>query len=115
MMRVLLMLGENAVQNACNDYYDARGCDVDTAENPAEAEPLLWFRDYDLVLADLPPAEPARSETLRLIELARRRKATTVRVLLTTGSVPSGSADESLFVLTKPQPLDAIFSLAIRS
>lgn len=109
-MRMLLVLGEDALRNACSDYYDVRGCDVDTAGSPAEAEPLLRFRDYDLVLADLPAAEPARGEVLRLLGQVRRSK-TTVRVLLTTDQAGVERVDDSLFILTKPQPLDAILSL----
>jgi len=110
-MRMLLVLGEDALRNACSDYYDARGCDVETAASPAEAESLLRFRDYDLVLADLPAAEPARGEILRLVEQARRKTA--VRVLLTTDRAGVERVDDSLFILTKPQPLDAILSLGM--
>ena len=98
-MRLLLLLREETLRNVCHDYYAARGCDVDLAENAADAEPLLRFREYDLVLADVPSDE--------FVRLHGRSRP--VRVLLTTDNVEY--TDESLHVLTKPQPLDAILSL----
>jgi DNA-binding NtrC family response regulator len=111
-MRMLLILGEDALRNACSDYYDARGCEVDSAENPVEAAPLLRFRQYDLLIADLPSQQPARDEVLGLLASARR-KATRC-VLLTTDNTDAALAteDDWTFVLTKPQPLDAILSFA---
>lgn len=104
------MLGDDAQRNACRDYYDARGCDVDTARNPAEAEPLLRFRRYDLLVTELPALQPAREEIFSLLDHARRKAA--VSVLLTTDDADADLADDdSTFVLVKPQPLDAILSL----
>jgi DNA-binding response OmpR family regulator len=107
-MRMLLVVDEAASRSACNDYYEARGCTVDTAAGATEAEPLLRFRAYDMVVADCPSAEPARGEMLDLLGRARRKSP--VRVLLTTHRGQE-VVDDSLFVMTKPCRLDAILSL----
>jgi len=104
-VRVLLILGDPNQRNACGDYFDARGCDVDRAENLEDAKPFLRFRGYDLAVADLSAAEPTEREIAAFESASRDAK---VRVLLTTVDLPSSA---SLHVLTKPQPLDTLFSL----
>ncbi len=99
------MLEDEATRAACMDYYVTHGCDVDAPSDVTEAEGLLRFRNYDVLVADLPREEHGR--TLRALDVARRKGAT-LRVLLTT----DGAAvdDDDLVVLTKPQPLDAILA-----
>lgn len=103
-MRMLLVLAGDALRDACNDYFETRGCNVDSVEDSSHARALLQFRQYDLIVADLPRVEPARDEILRLVRPSHRGA---VRVLLTTNG-DAQSADDSLVVLTTPQPLDAI-------
>ena len=105
-MRVLLILSDPDQRTACGDYFDARGCDVDMAESLADAKPFLRFRTYDLAVADLTAADPTERELLTLANAWC--DAAAVRVLLTSVDHPSS---DSLHVLTKPQPLDALFSL----
>ena len=102
-MRLLLLLDEPSANDACSDFFETKGCSVDTAESVAEAEALLRFRPYDLVVADVPWAAP-------LLEKARHNVGT--RVLLTTRDVEVLGADDALFVLTKPQPLETLLGLA---
>lgn len=109
---MLLVLAENASRSACHDYYQARGCTVDLAASALEAAPLLRFRAYDLVVADFPRAEPARTEIVRLLGQSRRKSPN--RVLLTAGDTYLPDADDSLIVLTKPYPLEAILALGTK-
>ena len=107
---MLLVLGEDAARNACTDYFVAQGCEVDVAADHQEAQGMLRFRDYDLLLADLPREGEPRIETLRTTALARLRKASTVRVLLSGADEKAG--DDGVIVLPMPQPLGAILELA---
>jgi len=104
-VRVLLILRDPDQRNACGDYFDARGCEVDLAESPADAKPFLQFRRYDLAVADLSFEEPTEREIAAFETASRDAK---VRVLLTAFDLQSS---DSLHVLTKPQPLDVLFSL----
>ena len=108
-MRLLLVFNDATSCSACRDYYQTRGCSVDTAENAASAAALLRFREYDLVIADLPSMEEPQNE---ILDLVRRQHGGEVRVLLTTVDPNIDDADDSLVVLTKPQRLDAILSAA---
>lgn len=101
------MLDDEAARTACRDYYVTHGCDVDAPSDVTEAEGLARFRNYDVLVADLPREEHER--TLRVLDVARR-KGTILRVLLTTDG--AAFADDDLVVLTKPQPLDAILNFS---
>jgi len=105
-VRVLLILSDSNQRTACGDYFDARGCDVDIAANMDDAKPFLRFRRYDLAVADLSAADPTEREMATLADAWC--DAAAVRVLLTSVERPSSG---SLHILTKPQPLDALFSL----
>jgi DNA-binding NtrC family response regulator len=106
MMDVLLYLSEAASRPACSDYFTQRGCDVDSAEDIREAEVLLRFRAYDCVVTDVDLGEDGRGAADRMIELARRRNADVVPVVLTT-TTPL-IADGSVVTLIKPMPLEKI-------
>lgn len=108
-MRLLLLIADETARLACTDFFEASGCNVDTAEDAHAADGLLRFRSYDLVLADLPTFGQARAQVL---DVVRRARGSEVRVLLTTGDPKIDGADDSVIVLTKPQRLDAILGIA---
>lgn len=107
-VRMLLVLSDPAALEACRDFYTARGCDVEAAENPEQAAGLLRFRRYDLLVANLTrDPEP----TLALTELARRRQPSMRRVVLTTAN-ETMAGDDDVVVMQIPQRLDAILACA---
>lgn len=110
MMRLLLMLADEAQRTVCSDFYAACGCDVQLACNPAEAQPLLRFREYDLLIADLPPAGKAQAELIRLV---CHQRGTALSVLLTTGNAEPDITSDSIVTLTKPQPLEPILAAGL--
>lgn len=109
-MRLLLVLSDDSQQTACSDFFTAYGCDVQLARDPAEALPLLRFREYDLLIADLPPAGKAQAELLAVI---RRQRGSALSVLLTTGNVEPGTSSDSMVTLTKPHSLEPILAAGV--
>jgi DNA-binding response OmpR family regulator len=109
-VRILLLFDDPITRDVCQDYYQSRGCEVDAPTTYEQAEAMLRFRIYEVVLGDLPRQSEARATVLRLVKMARGGGAT-MRVLLTAG--PASSLNNSdLLILQKPQRLDAILELA---
>ena len=106
-MHLLLLFGDPFLRNVCKDFFAANGCAVDGTGDAAQAEALLRFRRYDLVLADL-PRNVGREEVLRLLTGSHRGEN---RVLLTTLENEVESGDDSLVVLTKPKSLHVILGM----
>jgi len=110
---MLLVLADDAQRTVCGDYFTSRGCDVETAGTSSQAAALLRFREYDLMVADLPSAGFGRAEILRSLS-GERCKATT-SVFLTAANERLQAANDSIVVLTKPQPLEMIYRAGLAS
>lgn len=105
-MRLLLLLSESA-NVACADYFQARGCDVDTAFDVDHAHRLLRFRTYDSMVMDVTAAcDPDVRQSL--VERARQRNRTVRAAVLTTG-IEGLEESEPAAVLTKPLPLATVY------
>lgn len=106
------MLEDSPSRFVCSEFFEARGCEVDLAEDLPHAARLLRFRRYDLLVGDLAREEDGRGELLRVIEDAGRRNPSMVPVVLTTEEESLAAEHPALTVLIKPLPLDAILRLA---
>ena len=100
-MRLLLLLSEPA-HLACADYFESRGCGVDTAHDVVDAERFLRFRSYDAVVLD----DVHASENV--LQHARQRNPAVRAAVLTTGTM-AVSHEAFATVLTKPLPLATIY------
>ena len=112
---VLLLDDEESILLPTAAYLRSRGCEVDTAREPEEAEALVHNRSYDLVILDLRVgvAGAAGLEVLREI----RRQDETTHVIVLSAYISSEVEEEAWSlgassVLCKPQPLPGLTELA---
>lgn len=110
--RILIVDDEDSITFALRRFFEARGLDVDCAQELEEAEAMLVHDRYAVVIADLRLTGVHGAEGLELLNCVRERSPWTRSILLTA----YGSAElesEALrrgadLVLHKPRPLDSL-------
>lgn len=112
---VLLLDDEESILLPTATYFRGRGCEVDTAREPEEAEALVQHRSYDLAILDLRVGIGGAAGLEVLREIRRHDDATNVIVL---SAYISSEVEEEAWalgassVLCKPQPLPGLAELA---
>lgn len=111
-LRLLLVDDESAIRFAVADYFSARGYEVTTAADRADAEAALSETDYDVIIVDLSLDGGRNREGLEVIRHARRRNPQTPILLLTASCgadvVPLAVARGATQVLFKTMGLTEI-------
>ena len=114
--RVLLLDDEESILLPTAAYFRSRGCEVDTAREPEEAEALVQHRGYDLAILDLRVAAVGGAAGLEVLRELRRQDDTTHVIVLS--AYISSEVEEVAWalgassVLCKPQPLPGLADLA---
>lgn len=80
---MLVVDDEESIRDAVRDYFEGRGFHVDCARELEEAQALLVYRDYAVVLADLRLTGANGKEGLELVVDIRERRPVTRIVLMT--------------------------------
>ena len=109
---LLIVDDEEAVAYPLSQYFRARGCQVDMATEPEEAEALVSHRRYDLAILDICLSNIRPTAGLDVLREIRRRSPGTAVIVL-SGHVSaeverearSAGADR---VLSKPMPLSEL-------
>jgi DNA-binding response OmpR family regulator len=114
--RVLLLDDEESILLPTAAYFRSRGCEVDTAREPEEAEALVQHRGYDLAILDLRVAAVGGAAGLEVLRELRRQDDTT-HVIVLSAYISSEVEEEAWAlgassVLCKPQPLPGLADLA---
>lgn len=110
--RVLIVDDEEPVLLMGAEYFQLQGCDVDCARELEEAQALLSFKGYELVIADLRLTGFGGVEGLTIIDDIRERCPWTRIILWTAYGTPEVEAEArrrgvDAFLL-KPQPLPRV-------
>ena len=113
--RVLIVDDEEPVLLMAAEYFQLHGCEVDGARELEEAQALLSYKRYDLVIADLRLTGFGGVEGLTLIDDIRERAPWT-RIILWTAY---GTSEVELEArrrgvdafLLKPQPLPRVVQI----
>lgn len=113
---VLLLDDEESILLPTATYFRSRGCEVDTAREPEEAEALVHHRSYDLAILDLRVAAVGGAAGLEVLREIRRHDETT-HVIVLSAYISSEVEEEAWAlgassVLCKPQPLPGLAELA---
>ena len=114
--RVLLLDDEESILLPTAAYFRSRGCEVDTAREPEEAEALVQHRSYDLAILDLRVGAVGGAAGLEVLRELRRQDDTT-HVIVLSAYISSEVEEEAWAlgassVLCKPQPLPGLADLA---
>ena len=114
--RVLLLDDEESILLPTAAYFRSRGCEVDTAREPEEAEALVQHRGYDLAILDLRVGAVGGAAGLEVLRELRRQDDTT-HVIVLSAYISSEVEEEAWAlgassVLCKPQPLPGLADLA---
>ena len=114
--RVLLLDDEESILLPTAAYFRSRGCEVDTAREPEEAEALVQHRGYDLAILDLRVNAVGGAAGLEVLRELRRQDDTT-HVIVLSAYISSEVEEEAWAlgassVLCKPQPLPGLADLA---
>lgn len=112
MHRILVVDDEEPILFAMQQYLSPCGYDVQCAREREEAEALLSYVEYDLVIADLRLSALQGTEGLEILTYVKSRRPETPVVLLTAYGSPAVEAEArrrgSAAFLRKPQPLAKI-------
>jgi DNA-binding response OmpR family regulator len=113
---VLLLDDEPSILLPTATYFRSRGCEVDTAREPEEAEALVQHRRYDLAILDLRVGAVGGAAGLEVLREIRRQNDST-NVIVLSAYVSSEVEEEAWAlgassVLCKPQPLPGLAELA---
>lgn len=110
--RILVVDDEEPFRFAVNDYFSARGYEIDCAEEMEEAEAMLSMNDYDVVIVDLRLGGIFTAEGFEIIKNVRHQRPRIRTILFTAYGSPdvetealSRGADS---FLQKPQPLSEL-------
>lgn len=110
--RILVVDDEEPFRFAVNDYFSARGYEIDCAEEMEEAEAMLSMNDYDVVIVDLRLGGIFAAEGFEIIKNVRHQRPRIRTILFTAYGSPdvetealSRGADS---FLQKPQPLSEL-------
>jgi len=89
--RVLLLDDEESILLPTAAYFRSRGCEVDTAREPEEAEALVQHRGYDLAILDLRVAAVGGAAGLEVLRELRRQDDTThvIAMMIRVETAPS--------------------------
>jgi len=112
MPRVLIIDDEAPVLLMAAEYFQLQGCEVDCARELEEAQALLTFKRYELVIADLRLTGFGGVEGLTIIDDIRERCPWTRIILWTAYGTPEVEQEArrrgvDAFLL-KPQPLPRV-------
>jgi DNA-binding response OmpR family regulator len=113
---VLLLDDEESILLPTAAYFRSRGCEVDTAREPEEAEALAQHRAYDLAILDLRVGAVGGAAGLEVLRELRRQDDNT-HVIVLSAYISSEVEEEAWAlgassVLCKPQPLPGLADLA---
>jgi CheY-like chemotaxis protein len=115
--RILVVDDEDPIRFSMKEYFDALGYEVDCAREPQEAEALLGYLPYAVVIADLRLTGIHGTEGLGLIRFIREQSPSTRTILLTAyGSADVESEARRLgvdSVLNKPKPLPDLAQIVV--
>lgn len=70
---ILVVDDEEPFRFAVNDYFSARGYEIDCAEEMEEAEAMLSMNDYDVVIVDLRLGGNFTAQGFEIIKNVRRQ------------------------------------------
>jgi DNA-binding response OmpR family regulator len=115
--RLLLIDDEEQVLHAVKRFFDRAGFTVDCARELEEAEALLTWVEYDLVIADLSLTDQGGTEGLEIIRYVRRNRPG-IRLILLTANASALVQKEALrrgcdVLLEKPKPLGDLMDIAL--
>lgn len=119
MKRLLIVDNEPTIVFALQRYFRTRGFEVDCAAELEEAEALVTYTPYDLVIVDLSLTSNGSTEGLEIIRYIRSITRGGARlILLTAHGTPSVEHEAYRrgvdAFLQKPQPLAEIAHVAAR-
>jgi DNA-binding response OmpR family regulator len=119
MKRLLIVDNEPTIVFALQRYFKRKGYAVDCAAELEEAEALLTYTPYDLVIADLSLTAIGSTEGLEIIRYIRSITRCGARLILLTAHGTPAVEQEALrrgadVFLQKPQALAEIATIATR-
>lgn len=119
MKRLLIVDNEPTIVFALQRYFKRKGYAVDSAAELEEAEALLTYTRYDLVIADLSLTAMGSTEGLEIIRYIRSITRCGARLILLTAHGTPAVEQEALrrgadVFLRKPQALAEIAAIATR-
>ena len=119
MKRLLIVDNEPTIRFALQRYFKRKGFAVDCAAELEEAEALVTYTPYDLVIADLSLTSNGSTEGLEIIRYIRSISRSGARLILLTGHGTPAVEREAYrrgadAFLQKPRPLAEIASVAAR-
>lgn len=110
--RILVVDDEEPIRFAVNDYFSARGYEIDCAEEMEEAEAMLSMNDYDVVIVDLRLGGIFTAEGFEIIKNVRHQRPNIRTILFTAYGSPDVELEAHLSgadsFLQKPQPLSVL-------
>jgi len=116
MKRLLIVDDEETIRFALTRYFGRLHFQVDCASELEEAEALVVYTCYDLVIADLSLTAGGSSEGLEILRLLRTACPATRVILLTAYGTPAVEREAMRrgadVFLHKPQPLDDLARIA---
>jgi two-component system response regulator PilR (NtrC family) len=116
--RVLIVDDEASIRFALQKYFTSSGFAVDTAQELEEAEALILYRSYAVVVADLRLTDVRALEGLELVSFIRQVSPRTRTILLTSYGSPEIEAEARRLgvdaFLHKPEPLPRVADLVHR-
>ena len=116
MKRLLLIDDEETILFAFRNYFARQGFTVHCARELEEAEALVTYFAYDLVISDLCLSRPGSTEGLELVRYVRRHCPGARLIVITGFDVPGVEREvkrrgADAFV-PKPRPLAEIAKIA---
>ena len=119
MKRLLIVDNEPTIVFALQRYFTRKGYAVDCAAELEEAEALVTYTPYDLVIADLSLTAIGSTEGLEIIRYIRSITRGGARLILLTAHGTPAVEQEALrrgadAFLHKPKPLAEIAGVATR-
>lgn len=116
--RLLIVDDEPAIVVPLARYFRSSGYTVVTASEAAEAEAVLTYELFDLVILDL-SLSPFGPDGLELLRSIRSRSLDLPVVVLSANVRPEVEAQARLLavsaILAKPQPLDELARIVARA
>lgn len=113
--RVLVVDDEASIRFALQKYFTSSGFLVDTARELEEAQALVLYQSYAVVVADLRLTDVRGHEGLELVSFIRRESPQTRTILLTSYGSPEIEAEARRLgvdaFLHKPEPLPRVAAL----
>ena len=110
--RLLLLDDEETILFAFRNYFTRRGFDVVCARELEEAEALVTYVEFDVVIADVCLTAPGSTEGLEFVRYVRQASPS-ARIIVVTGYDGIGVRNEALrrgadAFVAKPRPLAEI-------